>query len=206
MGFAPVTDHLAAGLALLTQMVPRAVLAGGGPATRPSTVVGVLAPWLGQIQAAEDALVDVLLLTIDTASGDALAQYGALLGVADTDDARLRKLVRAAALAVRSSGSGGELLAILGVFADLADVALAELYPAALLATLATFPGAGLPPRIGALLQRAVAGGVGLQLVSPVDASPVFRLASGEDLETGAASGFGNSAQTTGGHLAGVYG
>ena len=42
--------------------------------------------------------------------------------------------------------------------------------------------------------------------LTPSSAGALFRFAVGsEDVETSAAAGFGDAAQTTGGHLAGVY-
>jgi hypothetical protein len=189
-----ITDHVARGLALLPQQF------------RTTNTQAFLTTLLEEFQEVEDALWQLLDATLLTATGARLTQYGKLLGEPrlELDDDALRKVLLARVVVNRSCGLDRDIAAMLAVFAD--AFTIVDTPPAALLVTLDAFPGDGLPARIGGLLRRVVAGGVGAQAVIPADASPTFHFASGEDIETDADRGFGDTTQTTGGHLAGAYG
>lgn len=189
------TDHEARGLARLTSRFRK-------PATQ-----AALGAALAEVQGAEDALWTVAALSLDDTTGAQLDQVGALVGEARAalDDEPYRSVLRARVLANRSGGTFGEVAAVLAVFADdPADAALDEYSPAALLATLDAMPGVPAA-RVAGLLRRAKAGGVGLQLVAPAGHDPVFRFASGDDVETTFNLGLAPDDQSTGGRLAGVY-
>lgn len=192
---AHATDHVARGLSRLT-----AKWRGK------EAIEAILSSHLEETQEIEDALWSVLALTLDTATDDQLAQYGALLGEPKLTliDAKWREVLRARILANRSSGSVPELEAILAIFAG-AGYELAELFPAGLLATVAVFSSTVPGARIGGLLRRATAGGVGAQLVMPASTETAFRFASTEDVEPAVSMGFGIVDPSVGGHLAGVY-
>ena len=95
--YAPITDHVAGGLALLTQRWR------GLP-----NVAAVLSSWLEEAQEIEDAVAEVMALTIDTAEDDALDQYGALMGTSNPSlsDAVYRHLLRGAAAAIAAEAGG----------------------------------------------------------------------------------------------------
>ena len=191
--FERITDHQARALALLPEQFQK-------PGFQK-----LIESWAPEFQAAEDALWQVLDATLDAATGARLGQLAALAGKAraELSDVAQRKVARARIHANRSRGRDADIVAMLerfGVVFSLEDFA-----PAAVLVTLDAFPGEGLPPRIGALVRRTVAGGIGAQVISPAVAGDTFALAAGEDLVEADAAGFGNTAQSTGGHLAGVY-
>lgn len=189
-----ITDHVARGLALLPRQF------------RKDRIQALLATWLEEFQEAEDALWDLLDATLLTATGDRLDRYARLLGESrqGLTDSLLRKVLLARVAANRSRGRDRDVTAVLSRFDN--DFTIEDVDPAGLIATLPDFQGEGVPARLGGLLRRTVAGGVGAQLITPSSAGALFRFAVGsEDVETSAAAGFGDAAQTTGGHLAGVY-
>ena len=189
---AHVTDHVAVGLARLTDRWQKPVIRA------------VLGAWLAEVQELEDAVWEVLSLTIETASGDALDQYGVLLGTPNpgVSTALYRALLSAAALAIRSSGTGPELLAILDRLSIDATLELTELFPATLKVepvTTADFPAAVMR----AVLARAVSGGVRL-LVVDVPEGDTFAFSDTDETVTDAARGFSDTGGLVGGQLVGV--
>jgi len=165
----------------------------------------LLASWMPELQAVEDALWQVIDANLDTATGARLEQWTALLGErrAGLLDAALRKVARARILANRSHGRDEDLAAVLDVFE--VGFAVEDFDPASALVTLEDFPGAGLPRRIAALVRRAAAGGVGVQTVSPAVSGAALAFASqSEDVESAPAAGLSDAAQTQGGALCGV--
>jgi hypothetical protein len=189
---AHVTDHVARGLSRRTAKW-----------RDKQAIEAVLSSHLAETQELEDALWSIFALTLDTATDDQLAQYGALLGEPKLTltDVKWREVLRARILANRSSGSIPDIQA---VFAQLGVPDLEELFPAGLLASggfSSTVPGA----RLGSLLRRATAGGVGAQLVVPASTETALRFASAEDVEPAVSMGFGVVDPSVGGHLAGVY-
>lgn len=199
---AHVTDHVAAGVSLLTREW----------STKPR-IRAVLASYLRRVQDVEDAAWDLAMVSLDNAVGAHLNQLGVFLGEPrqSLDDEPLRTLLRARILANRSHGTGPELGAILAVLAGgatTADYALDEFFPAAVKGTLEA-PATAIPPlRSGAVFRRAVSGGVGHVLVAlPGDGTP-FRFASGDTPESPSGGGFGDVADSTrrnGGRLVGAY-
>lgn len=191
---AHATDHVARGLSQLTQRWR------GLPG-----VSAILSSHLAEVQAIEDALWSILLLTLDTATAAQLDQIATILGEArlTLGDDDLRTVLRARILANRSSGSVDELVAILELFVEAPYLTLEEFFPAGVLASSSVFPTVPAA-RIGALLRRATAGGVGEQFVAPTRAVGGFRF-SMTDETTASSKGFSDTAQTSGGHLAGVY-
>ena len=193
---AHTTTHVADGLARLTDRWR------GKPA-----IEALLSPFLAELQEVEDQLWSMLVATIDTATGVQLDQLAALIGEPrlTLDDGALRTVLRARVLANRSSGSVPELVAILVLFAE-DSFTLDEVFPAGVLVTVASYLGAIPAERVGGLLHRATAGGVGAQLVAPASSATAFRFAStDDDVEAAVETGFSDTAQTSGGHLAGVY-
>ena len=194
---APITDHVAAGTALLTQRwreKPR--------------VVAILGAWLAQVQLLEDAFAELLLLTIDTASDDQLAQYGVILGApkpGSVEKAVYRRILHAAALAIGASSTGDELLAVLDALADhdAGEVfSLAEYFPAALVVEpeeAVAVPTASL----WRVLRRAVAAGVRLLAVD-VPAGDTFAFSDTDETVSDANRGFSDEDGVVGGQLVGV--
>jgi hypothetical protein len=161
-----------------------------------------------QAQAIEDALFDVLSITLDNAVGDALNQAGALVGAPRgvLDDTDYRAVVRATIRARRSSGTGPDVIAVM---------------KPALGATPFVFTAGGAtvcveltdvspvdPQVLADLVEIAVAAGFGYCVVAPAglltdaftfSTSPLVALPD-------AALGFGDDAfPGSGGALAGAY-
>lgn len=188
------TAHVATGLARLARQFRKPV------------IQAVLSAYLAEVQAIEDAFWALIILGIDNAQGAHLDQLGALLGEPrqGLGDLAYRNLVRARAVSNRSRGTYTDVRDTLRASLDGVNYTLDPSYPAGLLADLATFPGAGLPARIGALVRRATAAGVGVAIVSPAAAGDTFAFAEGDDVEVDT-EGFASTDMSTGGALAGVY-
>lgn len=188
------TGHVAAGLARLARQFRKPV------------IQAMLTSWLAEVQEIEDAFWALIILGIDNAQGAHLDQIGALLGEPrlGLGDLAYRNLVRARAVSNRSRGNYTDVRDTLRACLDGVNYTLDPSYPAGLLADLATFPGAGLPPRIGSLVRRATAAGVGVALVSPAVVGDAFAFAEGDDVEVDT-EGFADTDMGTGGALAGVY-
>ena len=163
---AHTTKHVDSGLALLPSQFQ------GKP-----RLAAVLSSWLGQAQDIEDALWQLLTLTIDTSTGDALDQTGELLGQTrmGLTDVLFRVALHATAKAIRASGVGDELVN-------------APEIPAAVML---------------AILRRAVSAGVRLQ-VFDVPAGDTFAFSSTDDDEGDAARGFSDTTEAPGGRWIGV--
>lgn len=202
----PVTDHVTRGVARLTHRWTRPIVdtVDGVTATRTSRTVRLLTPWLEQVQELEDAIWSVLSLTLDTATGDALDQYGAILRAARVglSDAVYRRLLRGVALAIRSSGTGDELLAVIEAMLPGEDVTLTEYFPASLTVEPADAPD--IPTSaMHAALRRGVSGGVRL-LTIDVPSGDTFAFSATRYTTTDAARGLSNVAGLVGGQLVGV--
>ena len=171
---APITDHVAGGLALLTQRWR----------DKP-TVRAILGAWLAEVQAVENALWSVVVLTIATATDDQLAQYGRLLGVADPGGGLYHSMIRGAALAIRSSGTGDEVRAVLyAIKQQVGAFDLREYFPASLVVEPVNHiahPAA----MVHAVVRRAVAGGVRL-LTMEVPSGDTFALSDTDETTTDA--------------------
>jgi hypothetical protein len=164
---------------------------------------GQLAPWLAEVQQLEDALWSVLILRFATATDDQLAQFGVLLGVADPGGGQFLALIRAAALAIRSSGTGDELRAVLyAVKQQVGAYLITEYFPAALVIepVVAIAPPAAM---VHAIARRAVAAGVRLLTVE-VPTGDTFAFSDTDETVTDAGRGFSDTAGLVGGQLVGV--
>jgi hypothetical protein len=190
--YAPITDHVAAGLALLTQRWR------GLP-----NVEGVLSAWLAEVQEIEDAIAAVMALTIDTAADDQLAQYGKLLGVTDPGNFQFKALIRAATLANGSSGTGNELHAVLAAAETAGSYSITEYFPAALVIEPETVSNAPAS-MVHAIAKRAVAGGVRLLTIDVPASGFVFAFSDTDETVTDAACGLSDVAGLVGGQLVGV--
>ena len=189
--FAPITDHVASGLALLTQRWR----------SRPN-VVGFLSPWLARVQEFEDAIASVLALTIADATGDQLAQYGKLLGVSDPGGGAFEALIRAAAAAIGSSGTGDELRLVLRAIKSDDSYALREWFPASVEVEPLAHAGESAGAVFG-VLRRAVAGGVRLVLVE-VPGAFSFAFSDTDETTTDGDTGFSDTDGAVGGQLVGA--
>lgn len=199
---AHITTHVAAGLARLTgRWRDRAFTA---PRTA-SAIDGILSAWLTQVQRAEDALWSILALTIATATDDQLAQYGALLGVADPGGGEFVYLIRAAALAIGSSGTGDEIRAVLlAIKSTPGAYLITEYFPASLVIE----PTVGIAPpasMVHAIVRRAVAAGVRLVTID-VPIGDTFAFSDTDETVTDASRGFSDTAGLVGGQLVGAIG
>lgn len=190
--YAPITDHVAAGVALLTSRWRE--LPG---------VAGVLTSWLEEVQELEDAVAEVMALTIDTAADDALDQYGALLGVTDPGGGLFTGMIRGAARAIGASGTGDEIRAVLFAIKQQAGAyTITEHFPAALVVEPVAYV-AQPAAMTHAIVRRAVAGGVRLLTVD-VPSGDTFAFSDTDETVTDAARGFSDVAGLVGGQLVGV--
>jgi len=203
---ARIPDHVARGVARLTHRWTRPIVdtVDGVTATRASRTVRILTPWLQQVQEIEDAIWSVLALTLDTATGDALDQYGAILRAARAglSDTVYRRLLRGVALAIRSSGTGDELLAVIEAMLPGDVLALTEHFPASLVIEPANAPDVPTSA-MHAAMKRAVAGGVRL-LTIDVPTGDTFAFSATRYTTTDAARGFSDVAGEAGGQLVGA--
>jgi hypothetical protein len=203
---ARVLDHVDAGVALLTERWRRRVpvVVAGVPTTRPSHAVTILSAVLAEVQRAEDALWSVLALTIDGATDDALAQFGALLGTPNPGlfDTKYRVLLHAAAAAIHSSGTGPEIVAILATLGGSVRLALAESFPASLVVEPVAAPSIPAEALLS-VLRRAVAGGVRL-LVVDVPTGDTFAFSDTDETVTDTDRGLSDVSGLPGGQLVGV--
>ena len=136
----------------------------------------------------------------------ALDQLGVILGQprpADMLDAPYRLVLSAVVIALRSSGTGDELLnatrALLGSW----DFTFTETFPAAGLIEPDAAPSVPSAVMV-AILRRVKSGGVGLQLID-VPSGDLFSFSSVDgEPETDAAHGFSDTGGSVGGALVGV--
>lgn len=190
--YAPIADHVAGGLALLTQRWR------GLPG-----VEGVLSPWLSEVQELEDAIAEVMALTIDTAADDALDQYGKLLGVSDPGGGLFTSMIRGASKAIGASGTGDEIRAVLyAIKQQVGAFTITEHFPAALVIEPTVYV-AQPAAMTHAIVRRAVAGGVRL-LTIDVPSGDTFAFSDTDETVTDAARGFSDVAGLVGGQLVGV--
>lgn len=189
-----ITDHVARGLALLTDQWR------GKPAVR-----AILSAWLAKVQEIEDTLGGVLAITIATGEGQQLDDLGAILGTARAGltDTVYRRLLAGASIAIGSSGQGDRLLAALDAMSAPGDAfSLVEQFPAALLVEpedAIDIPAAALH----AVLRRGVAGGVRLGVID-VPEGDTFAFSDDDEVDADAARGFSNTGGLVGGQLVGV--
>jgi hypothetical protein len=190
-----VTDHAARGYALLMR-----ALRGDRP-----LVAALLRALLRQTQDAEDAMWALLTLTLDTATGAALDQFGELLGERrdpGLSDDVYRDVLRAVILANRSGGTGNELIAIGHLlFGNLfGDFTLEESFPAGVL--LEPEFAMRAPDASMRVLRKAKAGGVKLELIDPPAEAAWFTFAVGLSEQADNARGWGDAVDDTlGGRL-----
>jgi hypothetical protein len=196
---AQVTDHVAGGVALLPDVL------------RLPRVEALTAAFLGGVQALEDAAFPLVGLDIDAATDDALTGVGELVGLRRTDatqitDARYRVALRAWIRALRSSGTIGDVEAVVTILAgDGTSPAwtVAEDLPAGLLVT----PTAALltsPEAVQQIARATRAGGVRLQVVVPADGDAFLFGTDTEEPEADVDHGWSDGTQAAGGLMAGV--
>lgn len=182
---AAVATHVADGLRSLAQQLR------GRPALE-----AVATSWLSQVQELETAAWALYALAIDNSSAHALDQVGSVLAMprpdAPQDAAAYRKVLKGVVAAHRSTGDGDDLERV--VHAMLDDwPALTEAFPATVVVTppLSDVPAVV----IAAVLRRAKAGGVGLQVIDVGDgAVEAFRFSSeAEEMLEDSDAGFGDS-------------
>jgi hypothetical protein len=195
--YSEITTHVTDGLALL----PRGYL------TRPR-VQAILSAFLAQAQDLENAFWAVLSATLDTATGDALDQYGRLLKFprATDDDDTYRAVLRAVVLARRSSGTPEDLIAIMKAALGNDHFIYTEGNASVLIepTDVATFD----PKQLWDVLQIGKEGGVQLQLsaVQYADDTGMFTFSDRPTVESSVTLGFSDTVGTTGGYLIGVIG
>ena len=194
---AHVTDHVESGKALLTTVFRKPV------------IQALLASWLKQVQALEDATWQVYnAFGLDDAVGAQLDAIGSVVGLDQGDiatDDLYRRALRAWVIANRSRGRDANLHALAAAALDGEGYDLSAWSPANLVVTPV------VPVDIGAelfarILRRATADGVGVQLVAPVDDSSTFAFSLDSETSTTSSSrGWADASQTTGGHLVGAW-
>jgi len=192
-----ITDHASRAV----QLLPRQFRTKAG-------ITALLQSWIRQAQEIEDALWALLQCTLDTAVGDALDQIGALLAFArgSMNDDDYRVMLRAIVRARQSSGTGEDLLEVIGLMFDPDGITFSTLdgYASWLVVPHAVLPYSSVS--VLRVLQIAKAGGVQLQLIDPPRAeSSLFGFSANTFFsETSTTEGFSDVAATTGGYLTGV--
>lgn len=188
-----VTDHVAGGLALLTSQFR------GQPAAR-----AVLASWIAQVQDLETALFDLLSDGLTSAVGAQLDQIGDLLGRprSGLSDDEYRLLLTGIALAIKSSGTGPELVEIADILCKVVPVTLSE--PG--VAVVKVEPAAHISLSASLVLEalvRAKVAGVRI-LVVDVPSGSTFAFSADDRTATDSARGFSDTSGLVGGQLVGV--
>lgn len=187
--------HVAEGLALLVQALR------GKP-----VIEALLSTWLDQVQEIEDALWSLYGLGIDDSSDAALDQLGEVLGHQRPDglsDALYRRVLHAVVIALRSSGTGPDLLAAMRALVGSWGFTLSEVYPATVLLEPTDAPDVPTLSMLG-VLRRVRSAGVGLQLVD-VPTGDTFNFSADPELSgTDAGRGFSTTAGLVGGQLVGM--
>jgi len=150
-----IADHQAQGVARLIERY------------RKPRISALLGSWLGEVQAVEDALWQLLSArSAGNAEGAQLDVLGRIVGQPreGREDARYRIWVLARVLVSRSSGKTTQLIAIAKKLTSGARVRLEEHYPASLVLHLDDGIDADIGAQIAKLLGAAKAAGVRLQL------------------------------------------
>lgn len=194
-----VDDHVAGGVALLPDVLKRPRLEA------------LTAALLGGVQALEDAAFPLVSLDIDGSSDDALTGIGELVGLRRTGasqitDARYRVALRAWIRALRSSGTIGDIEAVMTILAgddDAAAWTVVEDLPAGLLA-VPTDALLTSPEAVRQIARATRAGGVRLQVVCPPDGDAFLFSTDPEAPEVDLDHGWGDGDQLIGGLMAGV--
>ncbi len=170
-------------------------------------LLAALSAWAGRFQELEDSLWSLFTERWISGSGVQLDQLGEIVGQPreGRDDTEYRLWISARVRANRSNGHGDDTLRILELIASEADYFVQETPPAAY-----RVDAVGLgsdPAAIFQILRLAKPAGVRLDLTySEEDPEFLFTLAPAGTLVTGDNDkGFANDAQTTGGHLTGVF-
>lgn len=129
MAYQYKSDHLEEGLGRLTDVFRNA-----------PNIRKLLSSYLKQVQLFEDALFAVASITLGTAVGDQLDQYGALLKTPrdNRDDEDYLTALRVEILLRSSSGTIEEIIEILNVLTGGLNTDLQEFYPASFIMDILT--------------------------------------------------------------------
>lgn len=188
-------DHVAEGLALLTSQLK------GKP-----VVAALLTSWLDQAQELEDAIWELYALAIDDSSDDALDQLGVVFRQPRPDglsDALYRRVLNALVVALKSSGTGDDLLNAANAMITAWAFTLVEAFPATVLIEPTAAPSVPTATMMS-VLRRVKSAGVGLQLID-VPSGDTFAFSStGDTPEASATRGFSDTTMVAGGKLVGV--
>lgn len=176
-------------------------------ASRPR-LAALLTALLRPVQELESAVWALYALGIGESSGHALDQLGAVLGAArptGLSDEQYRWILRAATVALRSSGTGDDLIKAMRELMGGTSLAfyVREHFPADVVVEpkRATTLQASA---IKAVLMRVKSGGVGLQVVDvPSGDTFAFSTLSTRAISA-SARGFSDTSRLTGGQLVGV--
>lgn len=194
---AEVTTHVVDGVAVLPQQFRRDALRA------------FLEPWLAQVQELESAAWDCYALGIDSSAGAALDQLGVVLGAvrpAGLADEEYRWVLRAVVVALRSSGTGDDLVRAMRELMGGTSLAfdVTEYFPADVVVepVSTTTLQASV---VKAVLARVKAAGVGLQVVDvPSGDTFAFSTLTTRGISA-SARGLGDSTDAlVGGQLVGV--
>lgn len=194
---AEVTTHVEDGKARLARQFRR------------EAIEAILAPWLAQVQELESAAWDCYALGIDNSEGDALDQIGSILRSprpTSMSDEHYRWILRALVIALRSSGTGDDLVRAMRELMGGTSLAfyVTEHFPADVVVepVSATTLQASV---IRSVLSRVKVGGVGLQVIDvPSGDTFAFSTLTTRGISA-SARGLGDSTDdTVGGKLVGV--
>lgn len=176
---------------------------------RRETIEAILAPWLTQVQELESAVWDCYALGIDNSSGASLDQIGSILRAArptSLSDENYRWILKATVIALRSSGTGDDLVRAMRELMGGTSLAfyVTEHFPADIVVEPvdATTLQASV---IKSVLARVKMGGVGLQVIDvPSGDTFAFSTLTTRGISA-SARGLGDSTDdTVGGKLVGA--
>lgn len=195
-----ITDHAARAEARLAEQYKRA-----------EKLKGLLACFTVQCQQIEDMLFGVLLgYRLSLAVGEQLDVLGRVVGQdrESADDTEYRLRLAARIRANLSHGSAEDVYLVFGILLPTATLAIEVQYPASFVLQIHGALTEALVPLYARFLADTKAAGVGGQGVYTLVAdSSAFTFSSVADFGVdGANRGWADTAQTSGGRLAGVFG
>jgi len=194
---APAYDpnHIAEGLAVLAKEFKGSV-----------RIQAWIASYLKQVQYIEDALWAIVSLLLDNATGDALDQYGRVIGIPRgtiSDDSVYRILLKAGVRARMADGSPESIIAVVRLAVGTIPFAYAEGSASVCIDVLDAITDLTALLLVVRLARDAA---IGVQVTgSATAASGRFTFSASQFFpSTSSTQGFADTAQTTGGKLNGV--
>lgn len=158
----------------------------------------LLASWLTEVQAVEDAFIQLLTeRSVDVATGDTLDMLGSIVGQprAGRDDDTYRLWISARVMVERSSGTTEQIIAIVDKLTGGGLVKLLEYYPGSFVVSTEAAITANDGIQIGELVGLAKAAGVRCYFVWPsLATTSAFRFAPADESVLDSPEGFDRGA------------